>query len=172
MTDERIRADKILLKEIKAHLPELEKLYGDITKGRGYEDYIYRFYHHSFKVYWIQGLTKAMVEEFQKIKDAVVAQLPHQDPPPEDANEWTKRLYNYRIKLNEQFLDIVAEGTNLSFKLEHNQEWDKYTRPQVEAFFHAKFFLEQLIACGKDLEEAPMMLPSEWAAVLYLFNMR
>ena len=42
----------------------------------------------------------------------------------------------------------------------------------IEAFFHARFFLEMAVKYGKELEFPPQMLPSGWAAFLYLFNLR
>jgi hypothetical protein len=44
--------------------------------------------------------------------------------------------------LNEQFLRIVAEGTGKIFKPEDNRSWETVTRPILEAFFHAHYFLE------------------------------
>lgn len=39
-------------------------------------------------------------------------------------------------------------------------------------FFHARFFLEMVCRYGRELDEPPAMLPSGWAAVLYLYRMR
>ncbi len=47
-----------------------------------------------------------------------------------------------------------------------------HTRPFLEAFFHAKFFLEMAVKYGRKLEEVPEMLPSDWAAFLYFYNLR
>jgi hypothetical protein len=47
-----------------------------------------------------------------------------------------------------------------------------HARPIVEAFFHAKFMLTMAVKYGKKLKEAPNMLPSGWAALLYLYKMR
>ena len=74
--------------------------------------------------------------------------------------------------LNRQFMAIINEGTGIAFDLSHNQEWDKHTRPILEAFFHAREMLKHMIVYGKKLDHAPNMLPSGWAAVLYLFNIR
>jgi hypothetical protein len=40
-----------LFKNLQAQLPELEALLSQCSNHWGYEDPIYRFYHHSFKVY-------------------------------------------------------------------------------------------------------------------------
>ena len=41
-----------------------------------------------------------------------------------------------------------------------------------EAFFHAKTFLGLAVRYAKALDHAPRLLPSGWAAVLYLYNAR
>ena len=53
-----------------------------------------------------------------------------------------------------------------------NDRWLAATRPIVEAFFHARYFLEMVVKYGKELKSPPAVLPSGWAAVLCLFNMR
>jgi hypothetical protein len=42
----------------------------------------------------------------------------------------------------------------------------------LEAFFHAKFFLEMAVKYGKDLRASPTPLPAGWAALLCLFGLR
>jgi len=42
----------------------------------------------------------------------------------------------------------------------------------VAAFLHTKYFVEMMIKYGTELKEAPHTLPSGWASVLYLYNMR
>jgi hypothetical protein len=42
----------------------------------------------------------------------------------------------------------------------------------LEAFFHARCMLEMAVAYGKELERPPSVLPSGWAALLYLFGLR
>jgi hypothetical protein len=46
------------------------------------------------------------------------------------------------------------------------------TRPILEAFFHARYFLEMVCRYGRELAEPPSPLPSGWAAVLYLYGLR
>ena len=46
------------------------------------------------------------------------------------------------------------------------------TRPILEAFFHARFFLEMAARYGAELGKPPQVLPSGWAAFLYLFGLR
>jgi hypothetical protein len=64
------------------------------------------------------------------------------------------------LKLNSMFLEIVAEGTG------------KEARPIVEAFFHAHHMLLMVCKYAELLPESPPTLPSGWATVLYLYNIR
>jgi len=109
-----------------------------------YEDGIYRFYHHSFKVYQLQDYTAKAVEIFKLIA--------------EDTNN----------KLCEWFEEIVAAGAWLVWEPDHNQSWTSHTRPIVEAFLHARYFLKMMIKYGRQLDAVPTMLPTGWAAILEL----
>jgi hypothetical protein len=131
---------------LQAQLAELETLLRQCSNHWGYEDPVYRFYHHSFKVYGLQ-------DEIVKIVQALQELAP-------------------QLTLNEQFLRIVAEGTGKVFTPKDNRNWDAVTRPILEAFFHARFFLEMTVKYGKKLKAPPLSLPSGWAAVLYLYNLR
>ncbi len=123
----------------------------------GYEDGLYRFYHQSHKVFRLHRNTERIVESLQQL-------LP--DRP-----------------LNQWFQLIVSEGTGKQFDSSDNDNWLPATRPILEAFLHAKYFLEmacqnheeELInyALGKDAE--PVMVPvitSCWAALLTLYDIR
>ncbi len=131
---------------LKSQLPALETLLRQCGNHWGYEDPIYRYYHHSFKVYGLQ-------EQTTKIVKALQALAP-------------------QIHLNNQFMKIVAQGTGKTFKNSDNRRWDSVTRPILEAFFHARFFLEMAVKYGHELQAPPNMLPSGWAALLYLYNLR
>jgi hypothetical protein len=74
--------------------------------------------------------------------------------------------------MNIWFQDIVKNGTGQEFRDEHNEHWPESTRPMLEAFFHARYFLEMVCKYGKQLNEPPTIIPSGWASVLYLFNLR
>jgi hypothetical protein len=132
-----------LLSNIKKKLPKLEALLKE-TSG---EDSIYRYYHQSFKVYRIQEYTGKIVDMLKSLA-------------PDD------------YEFNRDFMRIVKEGTGRTFEMVHNREWDKNTRPMVEAFFHARYFLEMAVKYGKELKKAPECLPSGWASVLYFYNLR
>ena len=135
-----------LFKNLQAKLPELENLFAKCSGHWNYEDLIYRFYHQSLKVYSLQDQTLEIIAKLQ----ALTPNLP----------------------LNEWFMHIVREGTGKTFTEENTKNWLAVTRPIVEAFFHARYFLEMAIKYGKELEFPPQQLPSGWAALLYLYNLR
>jgi len=137
---------KELFGNIKSSLTELEKLLEENSGMWGYEDPLYRFYHQSYKVYNVQQATLEVVEKPQSLA------------PGREMDEW--------------FMQIVREGTGMVFKDEDNENWLSVTRPIVEAFFHARFFLEMVVRYGKKMEYPPRAMPSGWAAVLYLYNLR
>ncbi len=134
-----------LLSNIKAALPKLKQMLERYDMHH-FEDFAYRFYHHSFKVYGVQGATREIV---QALRDLAPGR-----------------------SLNKDFETIVKEGTDKRFELEHNHRWLAETRPMVEAFFHARYFLEVAVRYGETLEHPPTLLPSGWAALLYLFRLR
>lgn len=141
-----VEKDQELLDAIKSKLPELERV--EELLGFEREDGIYRFYHHSFKVYRLQECTLRAVEIFKSIAEATDNHL----------CDW--------------FEQIVADGTGKTFEPEHNQNWPMHTRPIVEAFLHTRYFLEMMIKYGHEMESPPQMLPFGWAAILELYNQR
>jgi glucan biosynthesis protein len=138
-------AEQQLLANIKARLPELEALLERARSEWEYEDFVYRFYHQSFKVYWLQERTQSIVQRLQALA------------PDRPLDSW--------------FIQIVQEGTGKVFKTEDNKQWTEVTRPILEAFFHARFFLEMAVRYG-DLEKPPQILPSGYAALLCLYGLR
>jgi hypothetical protein len=138
------REEAALLAKIRAELPRLEALLNGY-EGE-YEDPVYRFYHQSFKVYTLQAQTSLIVNALHSL-------APH-------------------LPLNVWFQEIIEEGTAKEFEFSHNADWTMMTRPIVEAFFHAHYFLEMACKYGKELDSPPECMPSGWAAVLYLYNLR
>jgi hypothetical protein len=139
--------DRDLLAALKRDLPQLTKLLGEISDHWCYEDYVYRFYHQSFKVFYMQHSTSAMV-------DALQALMPE-------------------VKLNEWFMQIIQDGTGRHFNhATTNANWLQETRPIVEAFMHAKYMLEMAVQYGNQLDDPTDLLPSGWAAFLYLYGLR
>lgn len=137
--------EQALLQRLRRDRAELEKLLAASDDHWGYEDPVYRFYHQSFKVYGLQQRTEAIVERLQALA------------PERPLNPW--------------FMEIVQSGTGKVFRQEDNARWTAVTRPILEAFFHARFFLEMAVRYA-DLAEPPQPLPSGYAALLYLFGLR
>jgi hypothetical protein len=73
--------------------------------------------------------------------------------------------------LHPWFLQIVRQGTGKEFTTADNNRWTLVTRPIVEAFFHARFFLEMAVRYAA-LDGPPRPLPSGYAALLYLYQLR
>ena len=141
-----MRNCKLLLQNIKAQMDELEALRKEAVEGHIATDRFYRYYHESFKVYDLQGLTEQIVAKLQGL-------MPGRE-------------------LNKEFSTIIARGTGKTWETAHNAHWHEHTGPILEAFFHARTMLELAIASGKAIEYPPTCLPSGWAAVLYLFCLR
>ena len=142
----RAKAETDLLKQIATNLTSLEELLKNCSDEWGYEDPVYRFYHQSYKVFLLQVATEKIVVQLQALA-------------PE-------------LSLSRWFMEIVKAGTGQEFKHSDNETWTQSTRPILEAFFHARFFLEMICRYGKELEAPPDVLPSGWAAVLYLYDLR
>ena len=134
-----------LLAKLRERKAALTDLLAKSSDHWNYEDPVYRFYHQSFKVYYLQEQTKSIV--------AALAALAPERP------------------LNPWFLEILRLGTGHEFVAEHNSRWTEVTRPILEAFFHARFFLEMAVRYS-DLEAPPQPLPSGYAALLYLYGLR
>ena len=99
-----------LFKNLKTKLPALEELLERCSSRWDYEDPVYRFYHQSYKVYYLQGSTMEIIKNLQELA------------PNRPLNEW--------------FLRIVQEETGKKFKKKDNKNWLPITRPIAEAFFH------------------------------------
>lgn len=143
--DDRAEVQR-LFEQLVASRPQLEELLDKCNTHWGYEDGLYRFYHQSYKVYGLQQSTTTIVAALQALA------------PDRKLNDW--------------FTQIVREGTGRPFELEHNKRWLEVTRPMVEAFLHARYFLEMAVRYGKELKAPPRMMPSGWAALLYLYDLR
>ena len=130
------RSHNNLLNAIRGSMPELKEWASTHVESMwGYEDGIYRFYHHSFKVMRLKDSVEEAVGLFLRIRPG---------------------------RLNRDYQAIVLSGT-----------MEKATRADiVAAFLHTKYFVEMMIKYGTELKEAPHTLPSGWASVLYLYNMR
>jgi len=140
---ERINA---LFFRIKARLPELEELARKLEEAE--EDGVYRFYHGSNKVFFLQDPVKAA---FTLIKD-----IGGEDDPP-----------------HFEYARIVEAGTAQDFNDERtNANWETETKPILEAFWHTKYFINMMVKYAKELETLESPLEPGMAAVLYLFELR
>ena len=64
---EKLRLTEQLLTILKARLPEFEELLAKYSDHWHYEDRIYRFFHHSFKVFVLQEFTAEIVEALRSL---------------------------------------------------------------------------------------------------------
>ncbi len=145
MESQRGAAERALLASLNAQRAELASLFAHQSDHWHFEDPIYRFYHQSFKVFALQAQTEVIVSTLERLM------------PGRPLNQW--------------FTGIVARGTGRTFSFEDNQRWTEVTAPIVEAFFHARYFLE-MAARYSELRTPPQPLPSGYAALLYLYDLR
>ena len=142
----RRAAELMLIANIVASRSELQELLDEFSSHWGYEDGIYRFYHQSYKVFHLQVETEQIVTLLRSLL------------PDRELNDW--------------FQSIVRDGTGKQFDASTNENWLSETRPIVEAFFHARYFLEMICRYADVIKEPPQILPSGWASVLYLYGLR
>ncbi|MGO9270647.1 MAG: hypothetical protein ACLQOO_10420 [Terriglobia bacterium] len=143
---EKQRLERILLLNMRQHEPNLRRVLEEVNEG-SYEDRLYRYYAQSFKVFDLQGCTKLIVGSLTTI-------APEGRP-----------FCGF-------FAEIIQQGTGREFSMADNQNWMERTAPIVQAFFHARYFLEMAIKYAAELAEPPQMLPSGWAALLCLYGLR
>ena len=147
MLDERAVARAELFATIQAALPHLEHVLANVQSHWHAPDLFYRFYHRSFKVYHCNEETAEMVRELQALAPG--------------------------RPLNELFLAIVADAASREFSPAVNSRWVEEVRPVIEAFLHARMFLELIVQAGREPEPQPgHSLRSGWAAVLTLYGLR
>jgi len=145
--DDRAQARAELFAAIQAALPHLEELLATMRSHWHAPDLFYRFYHQSYKVYHANEDTAEMVRELQALA------------PGRQLNEW--------------FLAIVADAAGRKFEPDVNSQWVEATGPVIEAFLHAKMFLELVVQEGRGPAPQPgHSLSSGWAAVLHLYGLR
>lgn len=142
---ERRALEAALLSNTRAQYESLKQLLAASSDHWGFEDPVYRFYHQSFKVFWLQQRTDTIVQRLSGLL------------PDRALHPW--------------FLEIVRQGTGKEFATSDNDRWTLVIRPIVEALLHARFFLEMAVRYAK-LEASPRPLPSGYAALLYLYQLR
>ncbi|MBF0501953.1 MAG: hypothetical protein HQM09_17575 [Candidatus Riflebacteria bacterium] len=131
------------LDKLRKHRSEMACLL-EIAEKNGMH-YVERFYSQSFHVYQLQSLTMRIVKLLQQLA-------------PEG------------FMLNPWFVEIVIDGCNKEFKVEHNDQWVLHTRPIVDAFFHTRHFLTAAVESSRD-QEPPSRFPcpSSWMTIFELF---
>lgn len=134
-----------LLASLRNRAPDLDALLESCSDHWGFEDPVYRFYHQSFKVFPLQRTTEEIVRLLKEL-------LPG-------------------CPLHPYFAELVAAGTGKAFTVDDNARWTAATRPILEAFFHARYFLEMATRYAH-LTEPPNPLPSGYAALLELYGLR
>jgi len=139
-------ADAKLLTRLRRNLPAMRELRKRCMGHWIYEDGVYRFYHHSFKVYRLQDATLEIVGVLRRLAPG--------------------------RELDQDFIRIVRDGTGRSFRASDNLRWARRTRPILEAFFHALYFLDVAVRYGSSLRRPPRVLPSGWASLLTLYGLR
>ncbi len=144
--NERHAKSTKLLENIKSNLTQIQQLLALFSREE--PDLVYRFYHQSFKVF----IAVSLVEQSNKL---FVQLAPNESP------------------LNDWYCSIADKVLGREFNDETtNKNWLAETQPILEALWHSKYFLEQMSVAANELETAPQILPSGWAAVLYLYNLR
>lgn len=146
-TDDYERLERALLANLRGRVSELRDLLAEVNDHWGYEDGMYRFYHQSFKVFGLQQLTERIVAELTSMA-------------PEGRG------------FCESFRAILEPGMGREFSQADNAHWVESTAPIVEAFLHARYFLEMAAKYAVELEEPPQLMPSGWAALLSLYGLR
>lgn len=142
----REQADELLQNIITKH-DELASLLEEVSGKWGYDDPIYRFYSQSFKVYRLQDTTQKIVAALRSIAPAGTV-------------------------FNPFFEDIIREGASgKEFDMEHNKEWTLHTRPIIEAFFHARYFLNVAVKTVKEQETSKKLHGFGWWALLGLYDL-
>lgn len=141
----RHRLADLLLANIKSEKDTIDKLVSSFEKSE--PEFIYRFYHQSFKVFGYKEIIRYTVQFFEE-------------------------LAAESSSLNAWYRGIVDLGLDKDFSDSTNDNWLIETQPLLEAFWHTKFFVTQMKSSAASLETAPEILPYDWAAVLYLYGLR
>jgi hypothetical protein len=133
-----------LLANIKAALPQLDAMLQNVVQRWVPEDLMASFYTQTPKLFLLQRHTVEMQE-------ALAAIAP---------NEYT---------LSETFTRIISRGTNLAFANTPNVD-QASSQMIVEAFFHAKFMLEQAVGHGRLWDQVPSLASSGFIALQRIFS--
>ncbi len=143
--EEQLMKSNQLLSNIKKNRSRLDRSLSHIKKVEG--DLVYYFYHQSWDIFLYRSTldtNKALFESFS--------------PDKKPLNSW--------------FLSIYETAVGKKFNDSTNLKWKSETQPILDAYWHTRYFLEQMLIAVDELETAPEVLPRDWGAVLYLYNLR
>ncbi len=145
--ERKYKSARELLDNIKSNVPRIDAL---LKQFRNEEpDLVYRFYHQSHKVFIMNSLIDSADNLFKNLA-----------PESTELNSW------YRLITK----TALAQEFDAS---ESNEKWLHQTPPILLAFWNAKYFLAQMLVAADEMDEAPpQILPSGWAAILHLYNLR
>ena len=103
----------------------------------------------------IRGISKVL--ELQKLTLKIVEALQSLAP---------------HLLLNPWFQEIVSDGTGREYNAAASLRPLEVGRPILEAFVHARYFLDMVCKYGKEPKEPHERCPDGWAAVLELYGIR
>lgn len=139
---ERSPEERTLRNNLVTKAPELQALLEKTNGIVGYEDAVYRFYSQSFKVFAVQSLTVEIVAMLRSL-------VPGREFHP-------------------FFRQVIEAGTEKTFTTDVNRRWVDSAGPVLQAFLHARYFLEM----GCKYREPPqgVFLDSRWMALRFLYG--
>jgi hypothetical protein len=133
---------------LRTHRDDLCKLQEMVSQEWVSQDLIYRFWHHSFKVYALQDYTLKIAQTLESLA-----------PTGAEMHPW--------------FQEIISAGTGHVFDHSHNTQWVHHTLPIVNAFFHARHMLALTTSCVDEMGDAvPRIISSGFATLLELYQIR
>ncbi len=137
-----VRTEKALLDAMKTKQTEIDLLLQEAIYAEEY--CFYRFYHSSFKVFFIQSWTEKAVTLLQS--------------------------FSPEATFCPEFQSIIEQGTGRKFKQADNRQWSQSIRPLLEAFTHSRYFLKMASKYGQTIDEPPETMPYGWAALRHLYQ--
>lgn len=144
--EEKREKEKQLIESILMHKEEVQQLLDKAYhQFGGKEDMVYRFYHHSFKVYKVQQWTSDAFLLFRKFSSE---------------------------EMNDFFLRIVREGTSKPFSMEHNDNWYEEAKPLLDAYLHMIHLMELVVKYGIEGTDKDRSGDPGWFTILYLYRLR
>ncbi len=171
--EERLAYQHSIINNVVAAKQTLNSLLDFVNENFNGPDGVYRYYHGSFKVLYLQGITIKMVEALASLAPDYESPYTPPDQETDRVARWSRDPLLAEIcpefKLTSQFMSVIKAGTGKVFDHSMNAAWEQETLPVVHAFLHARFMLEVAVSCE------PWdggLLPSGIALILSLYDMR